>query len=129
MCDIIFVVKEECLTYKKWLNFSFPTEAVAHKCFIQKLFKNLGFYSNTSFYSRFSPKIEFLYRLLSLISSWGAPMVVTKGKICEIYVSRWKIAGKLISDTLSDCRSIACTSFVSSDSNLSWNFRVSWGVL
>ena len=40
----------------------------------------------------------------------------------------FQIAGKFISDTLSDCRSIACSSFVCSNSDISWNFRVSWGV-
>ena len=40
-----------------------------------------------------------------------------------------QIAGKFISDTLSDCRSISFTLFACSNSNFSWNFRVSWGVL
>ena len=40
-----------------------------------------------------------------------------------------QIAGNCISDTLSDCRSIACTLFVCSGSKFSWNSRVSWGVL
>ena len=38
-----------------------------------------------------------------------------------------QIAWNCIPDTLSDFRSIACTSFVCSGSNFSWNFRVSWG--
>ena len=38
-----------------------------------------------------------------------------------------QFAGKCISKTLSDCRSLACTSFVCSDSNFSWNFRVFFG--
>ena len=32
----------------------------------------------------------------------------------------FQLADKCVSDTISDCRSIACTSFVCSDSNLSW---------
>ena len=35
---------------------------------------------------------------------------------------------KFISNTLSDCRSIGCTSFVCSGREFSWNFRVSWGI-
>ena len=33
------------------------------------------------------------------------------------------------SNTISDSRSVACTSFVYCGSNFSWNFRVLWGVL
>ena len=40
-----------------------------------------------------------------------------------------QFAGKCISKTLSDCRSLAWTLFVCSGSNFSWNFRVSRGVL
>ena len=36
-----------------------------------------------------------------------------------------QIAGRLISYSLSDCRSIACTWFVCGGSNFSWYFRVS----
>ena len=36
---------------------------------------------------------------------------------------------KCISNALSDTRSITCTLFVCSNSNFSWNLRVSWGVL
>ena len=39
-----------------------------------------------------------------------------------------QFAGKCISKNLSDCRSIACTSFVYSGSMISWNFRILWGV-
>ena len=35
-----------------------------------------------------------------------------------------QIAGRLISDSLSDCRSIACTLFVCEGSDFSWYFRV-----
>ena len=38
------------------------------------------------------------------------------------------IAGKFISNTLSDWRSIACTSFVYSGSDFFWNLGLSWGV-
>ena len=39
-----------------------------------------------------------------------------------------QIARKFISNTSSDCRSIACTLVVFSGSDFSWNFRASWGV-
>ena len=54
------------------------------------------------------------------------------------WASKWKlkneslgfqVARKFISDTLFHFRSIACTSFSCSNSDISWNFRVSWGVL
>ena len=53
-------------------------------------------------------------------------MVGAKNKIfCNVGL---QFAGKCISNTPSDCRSIACTLFVFSGSNFSWDFRVSWGV-
>ena len=53
-----------------------------------------GFYSNTFVYSRFSPKIWFLYCLFSSVAPWSDLTVVTKGKILEIQVIQ--IAGKCI---------------------------------
>ena len=40
-----------------------------------------------------------------------------------------QFAGECISKTLSDRRSIACTSFVYSGSRISWNFGILCGVL
>ena len=43
-----------------------------------------GFYLSTFAYSRFPPKIQFLYCLLSSVILWGGPMVDTEGSIFEI---------------------------------------------
>ena len=45
---------------------------------------NLGFYRSTFVYSRFPPKIQFLYCLLSSVAPWGGPMVNSEGKIFKI---------------------------------------------
>ena len=51
-----------------------------------------GFYPSTFVYSRFSPKIQFLYCLLSSLARWGDLMVDTKIKVFEFYVCRyWKM--------------------------------------
>ena len=63
-----------------------------------------GFSQHTFVYSRFSTKILFLYCLL-----------------LSIYLG-FQLPDKCISDTISDCRNIACTSFVWSGNNLSWKY-------
>ena len=77
-----------------------------------------GFYPNTLVYSHFPPKIQFIYLLSLHGENW-------KKNFGNLGV---QIDGKYISDTLSDHRSIVCTSFVRSDSNFSWNFKVLWAV-
>ena len=44
-------------------------------------FNHAGFFPNTFAYSFFSPKIQFVFCLLSSMAPWGDPMVDTKGKI------------------------------------------------
>ena len=46
-----------------------------------------SFCPSTFVYGRFSPKIQFLYCLLSLLSPWGAPMKGMK----LMSLDRWKI--------------------------------------
>ena len=43
-----------------------------------------GFYPSTFVDSRFPPKIQFLYCLLSSVALWSGPMVDTKGKMFKI---------------------------------------------
>ena len=69
--------------------------------------------------SRFPPKIQFLYCLLSPHGEHQRKNVLNLGL---------QIAGKCISDTLSDYRSIVCTSFFCNGSNFSWNVKVLWAV-
>ena len=51
---------------------------------LTSIIRTAGFYPSTFVYSRFSPKIQFLYCLLSSVAPWGDPMVHTEGKGFEI---------------------------------------------
>ena len=109
-----YCIRSTLTVFLKFLKFSFI--AFEHitsveYCFI-KLHMNLwltDFYSGTFVYSRFSPKIEFLYCLLSSVAPWGGCMVDNEGEIFEIYM----------------CRSLENAFFL----DFPWNFRVLWGVL
>ena len=39
-------------------------------------------------YSFFSPKIQFLYYVLSSVAAWGCPMADTEGKMFEMLVCK-----------------------------------------
>ena len=73
----------------------------------REYFPLAGFYPSTIVHSRFPPKIQFLYCLLSSLA-------LNLGL---------QFPRKCISDTFFDCRCIACTSFVWSSSNFSWNLQ------
>ena len=67
-----------------------------------------GFYPSTFGCSRFSPKLQFLQCLLGSLSlNLGV-----------------QFTGKCISNTFSDCRSIACTSFVWSNSCIEFYWEI-----
>ena len=68
-----------------------------------------GFYPSTFVYSRFPPKIQFLYCLLNQMAPWGGPVIDSEQKLFEIYI----------------CRLLEKVFFL----DFLWNFRVVWGVL
>ena len=55
----------------------------------------------------FCPKDSVFFTVCLVQFPWGNPRVDSKWKVDEIHVTR--LPKKCISDTLSDCRSIACT--------------------
>ena len=67
-----------------------------------------GFYPSTFVYNRFSLKIQLVYCLLSSLS-------LNLGL---------KFTGKCITNTFSDCRNLACTSFVWSDSCIKFYWEI-----
>ena len=69
--------KHKGLSHKNIASYKITSKRLKHLFFP-------GFYPNTFLYSRFSPKIEFLYCLLSSVAPWGGPMVDTKQNIFEI---------------------------------------------
>ena len=80
-----------------------------------------GFYSSTFIYSHFSPKKSFFTVCLNKFLHKGLPHWHQNENFWSLGL---QIAGRHISDSLSDCRSIACTWFVCRGSNFSWYFRV-----
>ena len=69
-----------------------------------------GFHASTFVYLCFSPKIKFLYCLLSSLFTWGAPLMGTEVKI--IWNLSLQIIRKCVSITLSDYRSMAWHAWV-----------------
>ena len=49
----------------------------------QEISMTSSFYPSTFVYNRFSPKIQFLYCVLSSVASLGGPMVDTQGRLLE----------------------------------------------
>ena len=82
---VLEAAKLACATKTK--RSSLPRN-LAHRTF-GKLPVVSGFYPSTFVYSRFCSKIQFLYRLLSSLSLWGAPIMVgTKEKVLGLQIAR-----------------------------------------
>ena len=69
--------KRKGLSHKNIASYKITSKRLKHLFFA-------GFYPSTFVYSCFSPKIGFLYCLLSSVVPWGGPMVDTKQNIFGI---------------------------------------------
>ena len=88
---------------------------ILKQAFIQALLSTVAFRQRFSFFT------ACLVNYLDEVLPWWA----TKEKFLKF---RFHIAGKFISNTPSDCRSIASTPFVYSGSDFFWDLRLPWGV-
>ena len=80
----ILLFSDNCLP----CQFIFNGKPCSHSQKISQTFTSAGLYPSTFVYKRFSPKIPFLYCLLSSVALWDGPMVDTEEKNFEIWVFR-----------------------------------------